>query len=78
MKTFIFGLLALPLTLIAADTVKAAAKLEKATLAGGCFWQRLSSVGSLFRAASPFRREPPTDPHRRRSGCIPWKRGTTS
>ncbi|MCR4309963.1 MAG: peptide-methionine (S)-S-oxide reductase MsrA [Deltaproteobacteria bacterium] len=38
MKTFIFGLLALPLTLIAVGTVKAAAKLEKATVAGGCFW----------------------------------------
>ena len=38
MKAFLFGLLALPLTLIAADTVKAAGKLEKATFAGGCFW----------------------------------------
>ena len=38
MKTFILGMLALPLTLISADTVKAAAELEKATFAGGCFW----------------------------------------
>jgi peptide-methionine (S)-S-oxide reductase len=38
MKTFLFGLLAVPLTLIAAGTVKAAATLEKATFAGGCFW----------------------------------------
>ena len=38
MKAVIFGLLALPLTLLAADTVKAADKLEKATFAGGCFW----------------------------------------
>jgi len=38
MKTFLPGLLALPLTLIAAETVMAAAKLEKATFAGGCFW----------------------------------------
>ena len=38
MKAFLFGLLALPLTLLAADTVKAAGKLEKATFAGGCFW----------------------------------------
>jgi len=38
MKNMILGMLALPLTLIAADTVKAAAKPEKATFAGGCFW----------------------------------------
>jgi len=38
MKTFLFGLLALPLTLVAAGTVKAAGNLEKATFAGGCFW----------------------------------------
>jgi len=38
MKTFLLGMLALPLTLIAADTVKAAANVEKATFAGGCFW----------------------------------------
>ena len=38
MKTFLLGMLALPLTLIAAGTVKAAANLEKATFAGGCFW----------------------------------------
>jgi len=38
MKALIFGLLAIPLTLIAAVTVKAAGNLEKATLAGGCFW----------------------------------------
>ena len=38
MKTFLLGMMALPLTLIAADTVKAAAKLEEATFAGGCFW----------------------------------------
>ena len=34
MKALIFGLLAIPLTLIAAVTVKAAGNLEKATLAG--------------------------------------------
>jgi peptide-methionine (S)-S-oxide reductase len=38
MKTFVFGLLAVPLVLIAAATVKAAGKLEKADFAGGCFW----------------------------------------
>ena len=38
MKTFLLDMMALPLTLIAADTVKAAAKLEEATFAGGCFW----------------------------------------
>ena len=38
MKTFLLGLLAVPLTLIAADTVKAAGRLEKADFAGGCFW----------------------------------------
>ncbi|MGE5285520.1 MAG: peptide-methionine (S)-S-oxide reductase, partial [Actinomycetota bacterium] len=38
MKTFLFGLLAVPLTLLAAGTVTAAATLEKATFAGGCFW----------------------------------------
>jgi peptide-methionine (S)-S-oxide reductase len=38
MKTFLFGLLSIPLTLIAAGTVEAAANLEKATFAGGCFW----------------------------------------
>jgi len=38
MKSLLFGLLALPLTLLAADTVKAAGKLEEATFAGGCFW----------------------------------------
>ena len=38
MKTFLFGLLALPLTLIAAGTVTAAGAVEKATFAGGCFW----------------------------------------
>ena len=37
MKSFIFGMLAIPLALIAAGTVKAAANLEKATFAGGCF-----------------------------------------
>ncbi|MDD5763408.1 MAG: peptide-methionine (S)-S-oxide reductase MsrA [bacterium] len=31
-------MLALPLTLIAAGTVKAAGKLEQADFAGGCFW----------------------------------------
>ena len=35
MKTFLLGMLALPLTLIMADTVKAAANLEKATFALG-------------------------------------------
>ncbi|MGZ8430194.1 MAG: peptide-methionine (S)-S-oxide reductase MsrA, partial [Candidatus Deferrimicrobiaceae bacterium] len=38
MKTFLFGFLAIPLTLVAAGTVTAAATLEKATFAGGCFW----------------------------------------
>ena len=38
MKTSLFGLFALPLTLIAAGTVDAAATLGKATFAGGCFW----------------------------------------
>ena len=38
MKAILFGMLALPLTLIAADPVKAAGKLEKADFAGGCFW----------------------------------------
>lgn len=38
MKSQIFGLLAVPLALLAADTAKAAGKLEKATFAGGCFW----------------------------------------
>jgi peptide-methionine (S)-S-oxide reductase len=39
MKAFIFGILVLPLALIAAVTVTAAAgNLEKATFAGGCFW----------------------------------------
>ncbi|MBP2677576.1 MAG: peptide methionine sulfoxide reductase [Deltaproteobacteria bacterium] len=38
MKAVIFGILALPLALIAAGTVTAAATLEKATFAGGCFW----------------------------------------
>ena len=38
MKSILLGLLAVPLTLIASDTVKAAANLEKATFAGGCFW----------------------------------------
>ncbi|MFA6149396.1 MAG: peptide-methionine (S)-S-oxide reductase MsrA [bacterium] len=31
-------MLALPFTIIASDTVRAAGKLEKATFAGGCFW----------------------------------------
>jgi len=38
MKTFLLGMLALPLTLIAAGTVTAATKQEKATFSGGCFW----------------------------------------
>ena len=38
MKAFIFGMLALPLTLIAVGTVTAAGAVEKATFAGGCFW----------------------------------------
>ena len=38
MKAFLFSLLAIPLTLIAAGTVKAAGAVEKATFAGGCFW----------------------------------------
>jgi peptide-methionine (S)-S-oxide reductase len=38
MKTFVFGLLAVPVVLIAAATAKAAGNLEKADFAGGCFW----------------------------------------
>jgi len=38
MKAFLFGMLTIPLTLIAGGSVKAAANLEKATFAGGCFW----------------------------------------
>ena len=38
MKAFIFGMLTIPLTLIAAGTATAAGNLEKATFAGGCFW----------------------------------------
>ena len=38
MKMFLLGMLTLPLALVATDTVRAAGKLEKATLAGGCFW----------------------------------------
>jgi len=38
MKTLIFGILVFPLALVAAGTVEAAGKLEKATFAGGCFW----------------------------------------
>ncbi len=38
MKAFIFGLLAVPLALIASVTAKAAGTLEKADFAGGCFW----------------------------------------
>jgi peptide-methionine (S)-S-oxide reductase len=39
MKAVIFGILALPLALIAAaGTVTAAGNIEKATFAGGCFW----------------------------------------
>ena len=38
MKTFLFGLLALPLTVLAAGTGRAAGTLDKATFAGGCFW----------------------------------------
>jgi peptide-methionine (S)-S-oxide reductase len=38
MNNMIFGMLALPLTLIASDTVKSAAELDQATFAGGCFW----------------------------------------
>jgi len=38
MKAFIFGMLAIPLTLIAAGAATAAGHLEKATFAGGCFW----------------------------------------
>jgi len=38
MKTELIILLALPLALVAADTVGSAVKLEKATFAGGCFW----------------------------------------
>ena len=38
MKAIVFVSLAVPLALIAADTVKAAGRLEKADFAGGCFW----------------------------------------
>ena len=38
MKTFLFGLLGIPLTLIAAGTITAAGAVDKATFAGGCFW----------------------------------------
>jgi peptide-methionine (S)-S-oxide reductase len=38
MKAFIFGMLALPFTLMAVGTVTAAVAVEKATFAGGCFW----------------------------------------
>jgi peptide-methionine (S)-S-oxide reductase len=38
MKAVIFGIMALPLALIAVGTVTAAGNLEKATFAGGCFW----------------------------------------
>jgi peptide-methionine (S)-S-oxide reductase len=38
MKAFLFGILALPLTLIAVGAVEAAGTVEKATFAGGCFW----------------------------------------
>jgi len=38
MKALIFGILVFPLALVAAGTVEAAGKLEKATFAGGCFW----------------------------------------
>jgi peptide-methionine (S)-S-oxide reductase len=38
MKALIFGILVIPLALVAARTVAAAGKVEKATFAGGCFW----------------------------------------
>jgi peptide-methionine (S)-S-oxide reductase len=38
MKTFVFGLLAVPVVLVAAATAKAAGNLDKADFAGGCFW----------------------------------------
>ena len=38
MKTFLFGLLAIPFALIAAGKVVSAGNVEKATFAGGCFW----------------------------------------
>jgi peptide-methionine (S)-S-oxide reductase len=38
MKALIFVILVFPLALVAAGTVEAAGKLEKATFAGGCFW----------------------------------------
>jgi peptide-methionine (S)-S-oxide reductase len=38
MKAFFFGMLTIPLTLVAAGTATAAGNLEKATFAGGCFW----------------------------------------
>jgi peptide-methionine (S)-S-oxide reductase len=38
MKALIFCILVFPLALVAAGTVEAAGKIEKATFAGGCFW----------------------------------------
>lgn len=38
MKALILGILVFPLALVAAGTVEAAGRLEKATFAGGCFW----------------------------------------
>lgn len=38
MKSLLFAILVFPLALVAAGTVEAAGKLEKATFAGGCFW----------------------------------------
>jgi len=66
LKTFILGILTLPLTLIAAGTVNAAAKLEKATFAGGCFWcmehpfDALSGVVSVTSGYTGGRKKNPT------------------
>src|SRR5512132_2332310 len=38
MKAILFGMLALPLMVVAIGAVEAAGTGEKATFAGGCFW----------------------------------------
>jgi peptide-methionine (S)-S-oxide reductase len=68
MKPFLFGLLALPITLIAAGTVHAAAALEKATFAGGCFWcmehpfDALPGVASVTAGYTGGQKKNPTYP----------------